>query len=277
MEIEISPETRVIFSQPVKKEMNADAFDDDTYDFVHLWEFAQGWRHFHVAISEDDVSLLEQLVDCQNFSVALDLLQMRMAKYGESLPHDVHQLACRRRKCVKVRDTTAYERVPPPTLEEFHRKRPAPTDYLAPPWTDTDIAESVVSDDRPNESSAALIRQQNDEYEAALQQDMANQCTPWAPMHETTVSCQAEPLEGPDTVKVVITVSPSGARFEKRFLSTAVLHDVAAWLKSVSENPTLSFFTNFPRTHWPLETHLFEMPVDRQRLSLFAEAVKDDC
>jgi hypothetical protein len=48
-----------------------DFLDQDTMDFVQLWDYVQGSKHLSRCISPEDVVLLDELVAGQNFSIAL--------------------------------------------------------------------------------------------------------------------------------------------------------------------------------------------------------------
>lgn len=252
------------------------ALDDDAHDFVTLWDFVQHWKHYAHAISADDEALLEQLVDFQNFAIALELLQMRLQHYANILPHDIRSLVMRRKKCIKVRDTTAFEAccVSP---QFTPRSTPAPKDYLAPPLTDADIAAGLVAQDHyalvgQGESAAAVIHAQNLDYEASLMQDAARQSTA-AVMGSTTDHQVPLPMPEPlddDAITVCVSVAPDGMRFTRRFPPWAAMQDVAHWIHHDTRTP-VTLFTCYPRAELPLTTLLSDAPLDRKRLSLVAE------
>lgn len=240
-----------------------DAYDDDTYDFVNLWAFVQHWKHYEKVISKDDEALLEQLVDCQNFSIAFELLQMRLKPFSNLLPADIRSMVLYQKKCMKVRDTSHFE----------YRQRNVVKDYLAPPLTDVDIAELVAAEGESlvsTENTADLIREQDLDYEASLKQDCC-EWLPWVPVHEPAIVIAPEPPAESSAITVCVSVAPSGERCVRRFHTNATFQDVAQWVQASHPGVAFAMFTNYPRREWAPATVLSCGPVERKRLLLFAE------
>lgn len=92
--------------------------DDDTMDYVQLWDYIQGMKHFEKIISPEDIILLNELVEGQNFQIALDLLRHRIRPCLKHLPVEIADIA-RPKKCIKVQPPPFSEEQQPPSLDAF--------------------------------------------------------------------------------------------------------------------------------------------------------------
>lgn len=265
--------------------------DQDTKDFVQLWDHVQGMRRYESIFSEKDELLLEELVANQNFSIALSLLQHRLRPH--KLPEKIAHLA-RPQSCATVKP------LPPntvePTLEQFRESivasvasvpisRPpmqVPTrEMLGLPLSGLKTipveAQGPEGKGRPAASPfserRALVDEQNRAYNEGLLQDAAKQTDELKGYTSTSsfalVSPKLMAVDEGKGIKVVAMISSLGKRLEHTFHEDEQLFSVCQWASYQVEAELWDVSTNFPRQEWPLESRLRDLPIDRKRLLLF--------
>lgn len=99
-----------------------DFLNEETMDFVQLWDYAQSLPNLDEIFSPDDVVLLNEMVIAQNFAIALDLvrhrLKPRLKNYPDEIKDLIHASDQQKRKCIRVNPPPDFAGGPP-SLEEF--------------------------------------------------------------------------------------------------------------------------------------------------------------
>lgn len=242
--------------------MEDGAFDDDTLNFVQLWDYVQGMPEYPRMLDPEDVVLMDELVTGQNFAVALDLLRHRVRHYNRLLPEELRDIA-RPQKCIRVRDVAASG---------------APPIVAAPPppvtraeLDDVFRSDRVVADggapeaDMDARAAREQLRMQQDEaYARALARDQ-EQAPPVVAEPVPPDVVVDEPLDDPSALLVCVQLP--GERRERRFLPSHTFAQVQDWLNHEGF-PVDSLCTNFPAQSW--EGELASGPVSRGRMLLIA-------
>jgi len=127
-----------------------DLLDETTMDFVQLWDYAQTLPNMQNVFSPDDIVLLDEMVNAQNFAIAFDLLCHRLKPHSSYYPDEIRDLlrGChhgghhKKQRTISVQPPPEYLREP--TLEEFRAQHfPASKLIGLPPPPNS----SRVSDD----------------------------------------------------------------------------------------------------------------------------------
>lgn len=294
-------------SKTLKETTDNDFVDDDTMYFIQLWDYVQSFEQsiFDSLFSAEDVVLLNELVDGQNFSVALDMLRQKIGPIRKKLPEELQDIA-RLPRCRKVSVKTVNQYVQPPELEEFReRLKNAKTFVPIPPEKCDDFLEK--------KETTSLIADQNAAYEEALLQDQLKEV-----IEQSIISYEMEKVDDPepfwtlpqkqekqektceetspkkrkqsfskthiseepnesnkDCVTVQVTVPfKDGLKLERRFhLFCDLVGAVIGWLSNILEvdESELSLCTNFPKVFYSFATPLNKCPVQRKRIQFFCE------
>jgi len=252
--------------------------DDDTMDFVQLWDYAQGMVEFEQIFTPDDIVLLNEMVIAQNFNIALDLVRHRLAPF--QLPEELADIA-RPKKCIKVnppnphfqeptleqfqqQHTGLIQIPPPPDMQQFHQTREA-----SPPAVPLDGWESLEARiEQENQDRRQLREAQDMEYIQALIADSEAVDPP------PIVGTLPETMEKshPDAVSVQVVLPDQ--RVERVVNGqTTTVGEIANWLtaETGTDYQHSTFYTNFPKVSWGTGDYVVNLPVERKRLLLFVE------
>ena len=283
-------------------------FDDDTVYFVQLWDYVQSMSNFEKYFNPEDVVLLDELVNTQNFSVALDLLRQRIKEHGliKHMPDELQEIArppkCGRVVKIPVKQSPFENDM---KLKEFQKRKKCKCHHHQHKMPEqVDLAEEE-DDDNVN-----LIAEQDMAYEAALLEDMKREhekkqkknqhlnnipepeplqfhqpppppqtkTFPISPKKEQTTKKEEvkEPDENdPNAILVCVTVpSKDGLRLERRFdVEHDLVRAVLLWLsdKLQTDEQTIKVCTNFPKAYYDPFVSLKKCPLQKKRLLLFCE------
>lgn len=254
---------------------------------------------FEHVISPEDVILLDELVNSQNFSIALDMLRQKVAPILKLFPDEIKDIA-RAPRCKRI-----HVRSPPTIYKPV-------VSYDQTNSKDDDVKEVDLEDDNMEDENEKLIREQDIEYEKALLEDMKRDHLKKQAMFANVP--EPEPIRAPKTThvsdkhqtpddpnikkvvdgkkeKIVLPEEPEsdsenavtvcvtipfkdGLRLERRFnLQTDLIGAVLGWLSNELDvdEQTLRVCTNFPKTYYTFFTPLSQLQVQRKRLMLICE------
>lgn len=258
-----------------------DLFDDDTMDFIQLWDYVQNSKISHRAIQPEDVVLMDELVQAHNFSIALDMLRQRLKPYLTLLPVELADIARRRPKCIKVQPQlfqhpgpTDFMGLPPPpvSLSDPVQK----TVETTPESDQGDDLEQALWHDWQEQSNQERIRtreQQDHEYLEALIAD-ADASLPTAAPDEETVDSFPDFFIGNVSDPVVVLVQVADGRYQGTFSqSDHTVQDVKSWMsgKLQRDFQSATLWTNYPKTSWDSFSSLSQLPIEGGRLMVFLE------
>jgi len=277
----------------------SDLLDDDTMDFVQLWDYAQGMRDFEQCFTPEDIVLLDEMVVAQNFALALDIVRHRLA--GRHLPEEIAHIA-RPKKCIKVKPPAPY--VPEPTLEEFRAQLQMPpppdpqefADLCEPgstPPTPIDGWESLEARiARENQERRQVRETQDMEYIQAMIADaekeaMGQEDKSAPPMSPDRPDKQLgandvigevpSEIEKSHADAVLVQVVLPDQRLE-RFVhgQHTTIGEIANWItmQTGDDYRDSTFCTNFPRAAWSTGDHVLDIcqaTGEKKRLLLFVE------
>jgi hypothetical protein len=161
-----------------------DFVPDETMYFIQLWEHCQGLDRdtFDSIFTPEDIVLLEELVNTQNFSVGLDLLRQKVAPIRKTFPEEIRD-AARFPRCRRVKVQPVNEHVAPPELTEFRErmKHAKPFIAVSPKRASQMMEEEDDHNDVIDESglhtidNGSILKEQDDAYEKALFEDQMQQ------------------------------------------------------------------------------------------------------
>lgn len=127
--------------------------ENETFDFVTLWDFVQSLPTTIIdqILTPEDILLLNDLINGQNFSIALDLLRHRLQPVLNRLPTEIQDIA-KTKTCIRV-TPHINENTKVPTLEEFHKSQvgipPTPSTFVQA----TDVLKALDDYERHNHVS----------------------------------------------------------------------------------------------------------------------------